>query len=787
MVRFTFIFLLSLFVQSSSAQSDWTIVGKIIDDKSKEAIPFASALLKNSDNDEIVAGVTTDINGDFTLETSTNKVYLEIKFVGYLTRILPIVFDSNMVDLGNLCIEPNAESLGELNITAEKSSMEFKLDKRVFNVGQDISSTGMGAMEVLNNVPSVNVDIEGNVSLRGNQGVQILIDGKPSVMADDLSSALGSISADMIEKIEVITNPSAKYNAEGTSGIINIVLKKEEKKGVNGSISFNTGWPHNHSVGGSINLRANKFNFFTQFGAGYRSLPRYEESINQSYIDSSKVESDGVNYRNENFYNITLGTDYYINDYNTITLSGNFAYEIEQQPSETEFWLYDGNNDLVSNYKRTEVTSALNPKFQYDFNYVRESKNNKDHKLQFSALGRSFSKDQSSEFNNVVLIGSDAYADQQTRTDFYQTDYTFKLDYTNPLNDKWSIESGAMYEINDVGNDYGVYDDDNGVWVSDSSLTNNFVFVQKVLGLYATGAYESEKWGVKVGLRAENTDLNTLLENTGQSNNQFYTNLFPSIHSSYKINKKFSMQIGYSRRIFRPRLWDLNPFFNIRNSYNIRTGNPNLLPEYGDSYELTAIYMNNKFSLNGSVYYLRTTEVVERITVLENNVNITMPMNIGTRDKVGIELNGDVDINKSIDLNGDFNFGYFNRRGTFNGQNFDFISNQWSSRATMKIKLPANFDIEITGNYQSKFETVQGVTSGYLFGDIGMRKKLWKGKGVINFSVRDIMASRIRENTVVQDDYYVYAFSQRGRFITLGFSYSFGKGEAMTYNGGRRH
>lgn len=152
MVRFTFVLLLSLFALSSNAQSDWTIVGKIIDDKSKEAIPFASALLKNSDNDEIVAGATTDINGDFTLETSTNMVYLEIKFVGYLTRILPISFDSSLIDLGNLSIELDAESLGELNITAEKSSMEFKLDKRVFNVGQDISSTGMGAMEVLNNV-----------------------------------------------------------------------------------------------------------------------------------------------------------------------------------------------------------------------------------------------------------------------------------------------------------------------------------------------------------------------------------------------------------------------------------------------------------------------------------------------------------------------------------------------------------------------------------------------------------------------------------------------------------
>src|SRR5690606_37330098 len=204
--------------------------------------------------------------------------------------------------------------------TAEKSNVEFKLDKRVFNVGQDIASSGMGALDVLNNVPSVNVDLEGAITLRGNSGVQILINGKPSVLADEQSNALGTLTADMIESIEVITNPSAKYEAEGTSGIINIILKKEEKKGLNGSASINTGLPHNHSIGVSLNQRTEKFNFFTQFGAGYRSLPDYDKSINRNLADNTMVKSDGTSYRNEKFYNITLGADYYLNDLNIITL-----------------------------------------------------------------------------------------------------------------------------------------------------------------------------------------------------------------------------------------------------------------------------------------------------------------------------------------------------------------------------------------------------------------------------------------------------------------------------------
>jgi len=213
-------------------------------------------------------------------------------------------------------------------ISAEKSTTEFKLDKRVFNVGKDLSSTGASALEVLNNVPSVDVNIEGEVSLRGSTGVQILINGKPSILSDDASNALGTITADMIEKVEVITNPSAKYEAEGTAGIINIILKKNEKKGLNGSLSLNTGTPDNHSIGISLNQRTEKFNLFTQLGTGYRELPRYNKNTNIDKINNTELNSEGTEFRNEHFYNFVLGSDYYINPLNTITLSGSFAYEV---------------------------------------------------------------------------------------------------------------------------------------------------------------------------------------------------------------------------------------------------------------------------------------------------------------------------------------------------------------------------------------------------------------------------------------------------------------------------
>lgn len=762
------------------------IMGIIID-QSNQPIEFATIAVKGNKTQNTVTGVLTDAEGKFSVATDSLDIYVEISFIGYKSkRIKEISVVNGEADLGAITLFENERLLDEITVVAEKSRTEFQLDKRVFNVGKDISSTGMSALEVLNNVPSVNVNIEGAVSLRGSTGVQILIDGKPSVLADEESNALGTITADMIEKVEVITNPSAKYDAEGTSGIINIVLKKEEKKGLNGSISVNTGIPDNHSVGISLNRRTEKFNLFTQLGAGYRSLPWDSENINTDLINNTTVKSDGTSYRNEAFYNVILGADYHIDPNNVLTLSGNFAYEVEDQPSFTNFSFLNSTNSLVSGWNRDETTEATNPKWQYDLQYSREFKDNEEHTLLFSALGRFFGKDQSSDFINTSTFGNEVFNDQETETNFQQADYTFKLDYTKPFSDKVKMETGAQYVINNVGNDFAVRDLVDGEWVPDNDLTNDFEFDQKVLGVYGTGAYEGDKWGIKLGLRLESTDLSTLLINTNEANEQNYTNFFPSAHTSYKFNEYFSLQAGYSKRIYRPRLWDLNPFFNIRNNFNIRTGNPNLEPEFTDSYELTGIFVFGKASVNAGVYHRHVIDVIERVSIFENNVNTTTPLNIGTDRTTGFEVNAKFEPVDWATINGDFNYNQFNREGDFENQSFNFDGDRWTSRLITKFKLPAQFDVEITGNYESGYQTVQSQISENAYADIGLRKKMMKGKAVINISIRDVFASRIRESITEQPGFSLYRYSLRGRFATLGFSYGFGKGEAMTYSGSRR-
>ncbi len=769
-----------------SQESAFRIIGTVVEVNSQETIEFASIVIKEKSSGEFLTGATTSDDGKFSLKTTTSDIIVEVSFIGFTpVELTDIKFEGQTADLGNISLGADAQSLNEVEVTAEKSTTEFKLDKRVFNVGTDLSSTGASALEVLNNVPSVNVNIEGEVSLRGSTGVQILVNGKPSILSDDASNALGTITADMIEKVEVITNPSAKYEAEGTAGILNIVLKENEKKGMNGSISINTGIPYNHSIGFSLNRRTKKFNLFTQMGVGYRELPRYNENTNENKLNKTLLFSEGIQYRNENFYNIVLGSDYYINPQNVVTLSGSFAYEIEDQPSETSF-RYSDDNSLESEWTRTEETEAKNPKLQYELQYKRDFKDFKEHKLLFSAIGRYFGKVQSSTFNNKLISGQANLNNQITETAFEEGKYTFNLDYTKPFNKKWTLETGTQYLTNDVSNEFAVSDEIGGSYVIDSNQTNLFEYNQNVLGVYGTGAYEGKTWGVKVGMRVEYTDLKTFLVNTNATNDNSFTNLFPSFHTSYKLSKRISFQAGYSRRIYRPRLWDLNPFFNVRNNFSIRTGNPNLQPEYTDSYEVGSIFIFEDLSLNINAYHRYTTDKIERVFFFENNVNTVRPENVGINKATGLETNFKYSVSKKITVTGDANYNVFQRDGQFENQIFDFSADKWTGKLTTKFNFKKGIDFELTGRHQSREKTVQGLVAAYSTLDAGLRIKILKGKGVFNLSARDVFASRIRRATINNDSYFLDSSGRRGRFLTLGFSYGFGKGEAMQYSGRRR-
>ena len=769
------------------AQQEVQIIGTVLEHPSNVPVEFATVLVADKDSKKALVGTTTDMEGNFRLETDATNFYVEISFMGYDSkRIETFTVKNGMIQLGTIMLSENLAELDEVVVRAEKSQTVFKLDKRVFNVGSDLSSTGASALEILNNVPSVNVNIEGQISLRGSQGVQILINGKPSVLASEEGNALGSITAEMIESIEVITNPSAKYEASGTSGIINIIIKKSEKRGLNGSITLNTGIPNNHSVGLSMNRRSEKFNLFGQIAYGRRTFPRESETLSIDKNTLTQLRSDGDADKHENFFNLILGTDYHINDNNVITLTGNYAFEAETETADQYYTFTEANGNLTDAWNRREDTEADNPKWQYELQYKSDFEGPKDHSLLFSALGSSFAKDKLSNFANTTIIGNNENMLQSSDTDFAEYEYTFKLDYTRPFSEKYTLETGAQYVINDVSNDFEVRDFINNDWVVSDEFSNVFDYKQDVLGVYSTFAYEGDKWGLKGGLRLEHTELRTELQNTNEVNSRNFTNLFPSVHTSYKFTDDLSVQAGYSKRIFRPSLWDLNPFVSFRDNFNLSTGNPNLDPEFTDSYEVTGILKFKGGSLNLGVYYRDTQDVIEDITTFENNVTTRKPENVGTNKATGIELNTKYSLTEWLTLTADLNYNTFKREGSFESLNFDFSNDQWFGRMTSKLKLPADFTAEITGNYRSEYQDVQSTIADNAFMDIGVRKKMMKGRLNANLSIRDVFASRRRQSVTDQADFFQRYHSQRGRFITFGVSFGFGKGEAMEYSGQKR-
>lgn len=772
-------------LQISAQNTSVKVTGRVVDLNSSEPLDFATVAIIKKGETAVLAGGITDSQGMFTIKSPTEDFFVEVSFLGYNKLVIDdYVIKGGVAKLETIKLSSDQELLSEVTVTAAKSQTVFELDKRVFNVGQDLSNAGGTALDVLNNVPSVDVDIEGVISLRGNSSVQVLINGKPSVLVS--GNTLGTITAEMIEKVEVITNPSAKYDAEGTSGIINIVLKKEDRKGLNGSATLNVGSPLNNSVGLSMNKRTEKFNIFSQFGVGKRSLLTTSSgsTLDRGSSNPRYLYNDGYGGRDEQFYNVILGTDYQINEFNALTLSGHYAYEIEDDYFLTTYERRELNNSLINSSFRNEISEATNPKFQYDLSYKKTFSDNKDRSLTFSAIGSSFAKEKSSNFQNEGIFGDFAGFEQRIANDYGHADYSFQGDYLHPFSKSSELEVGVKYVILDIFNDFRLSNLENNNWVVDEDLNNNFDFDQKILGAYTTYGFEVNKFGLKMGLRMESTILNTFLVNTNEAGRQDYSNLFPSIHTSYNISDQFSIQMGYSKRISRPSSWSLNPFPSFKDNLNLSMGNPDLLPEFTDSFELNGIQTWDFGSLSGAVYYRETEGVVEGIVTVQDSLTIRMPLNLGQSKTTGLELNGSFDPTKWFTILVDANWSSFNRTGVLESKSFDFSNTRWSTELTTKFKFPSDIDMEMRANYRSAVEGVQGSSRDMLYADFGIKKKFLKGRAVVNFSIRDVFKSRryISEADLV--DFYRYSESIRnGQQMVLGLSYGFGKGEAMEFSG----
>lgn len=798
----------SIFAQGKPERAKVAITGKIIEKTSKLPLEYATVTFKNTKNPKQIYGGITDNKGDYSVDVTPGVYEITLEFISFKPTVMAQKQLNAATNLGTIALEEDATQLNEVVIRAEKTTVEIKLDKKVYNVGQDMMVKGGTASDVLDNVPSITVDAEGNVALRGNDNVKILIDGRPS-NAINIADALKSIPADALDKVEVITNPSSRYNAEGGGGIINIVLKKGKNLGLNGTAVLSTGYPETYGGTGNINFKSKEFNLFTTQGYNYRNNPG-RAFTNSRYLNADNTTKDYMNEKRENerlnkSYNATLGMDWYLSKSTTWTNTFNYRRSNGDNRDDVFQNFFDVNRDYVSTTNRVNNEDSESQNVEFTTNLTKNFKK-EGHKL---TIDGSFS---TNDDKNIALINETSTANpainiDETLNNQKQSRNSIQTDYVLPVGKGGQFEAGYRGDFSINTTDYAV----NRNGVPNTEFTNTLEYKEKVNALYSQYGFKVKKFSTLLGMRWEDSDIDVNQLVTSDFTNKKYNNFFPSAFFTYEINDRSSASISYSRRIQRPRGRQLNPFNNLSSNVNIFVGNPDLNPAFTNSIDLGYIKRWDKLTFNTSLYGNKTTDVFQMIrkqtgTLADGTpVITTTPINLATEYRSGFEFTLNYSPYKWWKLNSNFNFFYIKTDGDYTYvdsnndtvfQDFDFETTSWFTRLSSKVTLPYKIDWQTNMNYQGAQKNRQGSSLGNFSMNLALSKDVLKDKGTVAFNISDVFNSRKR----IQDTYLsgvVDSHSEmqwRRRQFTLSFTYRFnvqknekekrGKGNQQQDDGG---
>ena len=764
--------------------------GKVVDAQTGEPLSYATVRLFKSADNGLISGNITNETGQFTLDAPLGEFYALVEFMGYKTLQTPaFTLTSEKPDhqLGTLKLQTAAAaSLKEVVVQAEKSSMELSLDKKIFNVGQDLANAGGSATEILSNIPSVSVDAEGNVKLRGSENVRILIDGKPSgLVSFKGGSGLQQLQGSLIEKVEIITNPSARYEAEGMSGIINIVLKKERKDGFNGSFEVITGEPTNYGGSANLNYRHKKINFFINYGLAYRITPsrgsQYQEltSSDTTLITRQKYDTRFRGFNN----NIRGGLDYFFTETSILTASYLYRRSTGNRIRNIRYDDYLGNQSLLNytNRKQDEDEDEVNGEYSltYKKTFAREGQ---ELTADFRFLDYWENSDQiytQSTFSPDNTPDPALELFQRSLNDEYEKQYLTQIDYVQPFGEGGKLEAGLRSSFRDMVNDYVVGNQNAAGEITPlPGLDNYFIYNENINAIYGILGNKTQKLSYQVGLRAEHTDVKTTLRETNEVNPRRYTNLFPSAHFTYNLPKEHALQISYSRRVRRPVYFDLSPYFTLSDSRNVMGGNPNLNPEFTNAFDLGHIKYFDKGSLSSSLFYRHTVGKITTIRRVNNEgIATLLPENLAAEDAFGAELTGSFTPITWWKLDQSFNFFRSMIDGSNFQENFSTDTYSWFTRHTSRFSLPKNIDFQVRANYEAPQKTPQGSQKALYYLDLGINKDIFNKKGTLTLNVLDVFNSRInraiyRGQTTEGVTFYTSSENQgRRRQVNLTLSY----------------
>ena len=748
----------------------------VVQDHQKNPVPFGNVALYQVADSTLAGGNTTDETGKFVIDTKPGTYYVRISYLAMEEKVISgIRVTDKDLQLGVITLKPDSKLLNEVVVKGEKSQMELHLDKRVFNVGKDLSNIGGNASEILNNVPSVTVDVEGNVALRGSGNVRILIDGKPSgLIGINPAEALRQIQGDLIESIEVITNPSSRYDAEGEVGIINIIMKKNNRSGLNGSFMTTVGHPANYGGSFNINYRKNKINFISSFGLNYRTGPgrgnsrQVYSSADTSFVYEQKSNRD----RSGLSTTAMLGADYYLNDQNVLTGTISYRHGKGLNHSRLEYRDFDENGKLTQTVVRTERETEPRNNVEGALSYRKT----------YDRKGRSLSVDAKWIVSEELELADFTESNQQTGQALLQRSSNtenernalIQVDYVHPFSKDGKWEAGLKSTFRVLHNDFSVeQQDEANRWNILPAFDNNLIYDEQIHAGYLMASNKFGKVFVQGGLRGEFSDIQTELVKTSEVNPRTYFNVFPSLHFSYQLSPAQTIQLSYSYRLSRPGFRDLLPFSNFSDSRVFRAGNPDLNPEYTHSYEAGHLLNMGKGSLLTSFYYRHRTGVIERITTVDSSgFTRIKPINLSTGNSYGFEFNFSYDLFKWWKWNTSANFFRAVNRGTYEELRLYSDTFTWTSRASSRMTLFKGLDFQSSVNYRAPRVTTQGRELSSYAVDLGFSKDLLKGKATLTASVHDLFNSQRRRSVVESAGYYSRSdFLWRARQVLVTFSY----------------
>ena len=771
------------------------ISGSILDGETRESIPSASVAVWSLRDSLLTTGAISDADGAFLIEgLRPGRYYVRVSFVGYLTEEISdvaLVPGSWTADLGSIELMPDAQMLDEVIVEERREFMEVGIDRTVYNTRDQLVSAGGDASQVLEEIPSVEVDIDGNISLRGNQNVAILLNGRPTSMTGEaLIGFLQGLPASTVDRVEVIPNPSAKYEPDGMSGILNIVLRKDQDLGLGGSLTAGGGTQESYNVGGSLNFLQGKFSSFVNYGFrhGVRNSTGDRWQENRAADPLTVIDQDDRGERGGDSHNLSASVDYNMSDKNVLSLATRLSVRGGNQDGLNAYRLLNANLVEMNSYDRTRLGDRTDFNQDYRLTFSRIIAPG-SHELQVEAR---FEKEKEDDKNSYVLdglrlgqvvpgVGVDQFMQRSTQQE-NDGESSFQLDYTRPLGNG-KLEAGYKGSIDLLDSRFGVETFDHGAnaYLTDAHRTNTFDYRQNIQAAYGIVQQAFGPFGTQVGLRYEQARTTFDLTTVNERYENDYNSFFPSAFLTWELSRSETswkqIKFSYSKRISRPSTWRLNPFNDNLDPYSRREGNPYLEPEYTHSMEGSYIHLAGPVSITLTPYYRKTINRIQWYEFInDRGVSITTFRNFDTSSSSGFESIGTLRLTDRLNAFGSFNAFRMQTDGSNVESGLGNDAWGWSARGNATISVRQGLSVQLSYFYRAPMDIENGRIGSFSRVSIGARQQLLNERASLSLQIRDpfdMMQFNITRET--PRFYHESVRSFNARQVNLSLTYNFGR------------